>query len=83
LLSRSDLTDVGRIDWAYRLTLGRAPEPNETQRASAFIAEYESTERDVLADVPKVKPAAPKAAPAPVAVASANATADGRRRPTL
>ncbi|MFO0950539.1 MAG: DUF1553 domain-containing protein [Isosphaeraceae bacterium] len=42
LLARSDLDDAGRIDLAYRLTLGRGADTGELRRASGFLSGFES-----------------------------------------
>jgi cytochrome c553 len=57
-----DASDKGRIETAYRLTLGRLPTDKESERALAFLAEYESVYRDRPAATPKPE-AKPSAAP--------------------
>ena len=49
LFQRTDLDDAGRIQWAYRLVLGRTPTTNEITRASSFLSDYERGYRQVLA----------------------------------
>jgi cytochrome c553 len=61
LLKNSDLDDVGRIQLAYRLTLGRAATTREIDRIQKYLAEYEAT-AEALPPAPK-KPA-PKKQPA-------------------
>jgi hypothetical protein len=45
LRARAGLSDGGRIDLAYRLTMGRAATAKEVARARAYLAEYESAAR--------------------------------------
>jgi hypothetical protein len=45
LIRRTDLDDAARIDLAYRLTLSRPGAANETQRAKAYLADYEAEAR--------------------------------------
>jgi cytochrome c553 len=40
LLRESQLSEIQRVDLAYRLTLGRRATPAESRRAVAYIAEY-------------------------------------------
>jgi cytochrome c553 len=49
LLRRTDLGDAGRVDLAYRLTLGRAATTAEVGRATAYLAECEAVERTLVA----------------------------------
>ncbi len=46
LLGRSELDDTGRIDLAYRLTLGRAATAKETERALHYLADYEAAAKN-------------------------------------
>ena len=43
LLSERSATDAGRIRDAYRLTVGRLPNPQEVTRAQNFIAQYSAS----------------------------------------
>ncbi len=45
LLQRSDLGDAGRVQLAYRLTLGRAATAQEAERVQGYLADYESAAR--------------------------------------
>ena len=49
LLGRSELDDAARVDLAYRLTLGRAATAAEVQRASGYLADYESASLALIA----------------------------------
>ncbi|APW63579.1 PSD1 and planctomycete cytochrome C domain-containing protein [Paludisphaera borealis] len=49
LLARTELDDAARLELAYRLTLGRGPTPAEVERGRRFLAEYETSEADVIA----------------------------------
>ena len=40
LLARDDLDDAGRIDWAYRLAVGRHASDEQRESALAFIQRY-------------------------------------------
>ena len=42
LLARSGSDDAGRIDWAYRLALGRTATTGEIERALRYLADYEA-----------------------------------------
>src|SRR5206468_4852856 len=42
VLQRADLGDAGRVQLAYRLTLGRAATAQEAERAQGYLAEYAS-----------------------------------------
>ena len=42
VLARADLDDAGRVDLAYRLTLGRSPSPEEIDRTRGYLADFES-----------------------------------------
>ena len=64
LLQRTDLDELGRIQWAYRLTLGRTPTTHEISRATNFLSEYEGGYRQVLAATQTAKPAANEVAAA-------------------
>ncbi len=46
ILREKDAADRDRIGMAYRLTLGRAPAPAESDRARRFLVEYESAYRN-------------------------------------
>ncbi|WP_020468047.1 DUF1553 domain-containing protein [Zavarzinella formosa] len=69
LLKERDKTDVVRIETAYRLAFGRRPTAKETDRANAFIGEYESSFRQQPAPVekPKAEPKTPAKKDAPAA----------------
>jgi cytochrome c553 len=58
LFQRTDLDDSGRIQWAYRIALGRTPTTNEIARAGSFLTDYEGGYRQVLAAAQAAKPAA-------------------------
>jgi cytochrome c553 len=64
LLADGGATDAGRIQLAYRLTLGRSPSEKEVERARAYLAEYESAAREWLAAAPPPPKAAPPKKPA-------------------
>jgi Protein of unknown function (DUF1553)/Protein of unknown function (DUF1549)/Planctomycete cytochrome C len=68
VLKESD--DPARVQAAYRRTLGRAATPAEVRRALAYIGEYESAARDVVA--PVTPQAAAVAKPKPKVDANAN-----------
>ncbi len=53
LLRRTALEHEARVALAYRLTLGRMPDSAETRRATAYLAEYESAERELIASRPE------------------------------
>jgi hypothetical protein len=46
LLKHADLGDAGRIQLAYRLSLGRAATPKEVERVQGYLADYESAARE-------------------------------------
>src|SRR5262249_16853624 len=46
LLRRKDVGDDGRIDAAYRATLGRPATKKEIERVKDYLADYESAARD-------------------------------------
>src|SRR5207247_2177032 len=48
LLRRADLGDVGRINLAYRLTLGRVPTAPEMQRVRTYLWDYETAARTAM-----------------------------------
>ncbi len=52
LLARTDCDDAGRVDWAYRLTVGRAATAQETARALAYLADYAAASEPILAAQP-------------------------------
>jgi len=67
-LLKAKATDEARIQTAYRVALGRQPTADETERAAAFIGEYESAFRTqpVAKEPPKPQPkAVPKKDAAP------------------
>ncbi len=43
LVDRSEIGDEERVNWAYRLTLGRPARAEEVNRAKAFLASYSSS----------------------------------------
>jgi hypothetical protein len=49
LLKRTETDDAGRVDWVYRLTVGRPAAPAEIARARNYLDHYESALRDVIA----------------------------------
>jgi hypothetical protein len=49
LLQRNDLDDQNRIQWGYRLTLGRTPAEHEIQRVVSYLSDFEGTQRQLLA----------------------------------
>ena len=57
LFQRTDLDDAGRVQWAYRLALGRTPTTNEIARATSFLSDYEGGYRQMLAAAEAAKPA--------------------------
>ncbi|WP_337175246.1 PSD1 and planctomycete cytochrome C domain-containing protein [Paludisphaera sp.] len=73
LLARDELDDAGRVELAYRLTLGRSPSAAEADRAREFLGEFEAI---VAAEPPPEPESTPEPAPAPaIAAASDAATA--------
>jgi cytochrome c553 len=65
VLDRGDLDDAGRVDLAYRLTLGRTPSAEEIQRTRSYLTDFESAAESVLKDSPEpqaVVASAPKEA---------------------
>jgi cytochrome c553 len=64
IFGRTDLDDSGRVQWAYRLALGRTPTSNEIARASSFLTDYEGGYRQVLAAAQPAKPATTAETPA-------------------
>ncbi len=70
VLARKDIDDAGRIDAAYRLTLGRGAKPAEVDRVKGFLADYEAAAREVVESTPTVPEQ-------PVALADADAGAAG------
>jgi cytochrome c553 len=46
LLKRGDLDDAGRVQFAYRLTLGRAATAQEFERVTGYLADYASAARE-------------------------------------
>jgi len=65
VLGQEKLDDVGRVNLAYRLGLGRAATPQEIERVARFLTDFEAADRRVIALAPK------PAATQPAAVASA------------
>jgi hypothetical protein len=64
LLADAKTTDAARLASAYRLVLGRAPTAKETERAVAFLTDYEAAYRKqplAKTETKPVKPAKPKA----------------------
>ena len=57
IFQRTDLDDAGRIQWAYRLALGRTPTTNEIARTTRFVSDYEGGYRQVLAAAQAARPA--------------------------
>jgi len=55
LLAAKEGSDGDRVREAYRLTLGRRPTEKEVERARAYLAEYESAARALLAANPPGK----------------------------
>ena len=49
LLEQTELDDAGRVDLAYRLTLGRPATAAEIERAKSYLADYESAARELVA----------------------------------
>jgi Protein of unknown function (DUF1549)/Protein of unknown function (DUF1553) len=49
LLARTELDDAARVDFAYRLTLGRGPTASEVERGRRFLTEYETGAAEALA----------------------------------
>ncbi len=47
VLQRSELDDAGRVQLAYRLTLGRAATAKEVERAKGYFKEYEAVARSL------------------------------------
>lgn len=75
LLERTDLDDAGRVELAYRLSVARAPAPHETERASKYLAEYETAARDAIAAAAANKPETAVASAAPTTTTSVPAAA--------
>jgi Protein of unknown function (DUF1553) len=48
LLARTESDNAGRVDWVYRLTVGRPATAGEIERAGSYLAHYESDLRDVI-----------------------------------
>ena len=66
VLDRGELDDAGRVDLAYRLTLGRSPSRAEVERTKGYLADFESSAAEVLDEAPEgpaAKPAVAVAAP--------------------
>src|SRR5262249_47984504 len=42
LLGRTDLDDAGRVQLAYRLTVGRPAVTREVERAKAYLTDYQA-----------------------------------------
>lgn len=75
LLGKAELSDAARIDWAYRLALGRAATSQEIERVRSYLDDYEATATTLAAAEP-AKPQVVEIAAAPAAVPeSAEATA--------
>ena len=50
VLGRTDGDDAARIDLAYRLAVGRPATPKDLERAAAYLADFEASYAEVLAD---------------------------------
>src|SRR5262249_29159746 len=62
-LNQGEPDDAGRVDLAYRLTLGRSPTPSEIERTKGYLADFESAAREAVEESPEEPPAAVAAAP--------------------
>ncbi|HVU85711.1 MAG TPA: PSD1 and planctomycete cytochrome C domain-containing protein [Pirellulales bacterium] len=71
LLARNDLDDAARVDWAYRLAVGRAATHEEVIRTQRYLADYSVAAKEHLAQArpvtaaPTTDVAAAPAKPAP------------------
>jgi hypothetical protein len=74
VVKRETLDDAGRIDWTYRLTVGRSPTAAEVEQAKAFLSDFEATTREAWAAEATAKAEAVKAEA--VAAKAEPATAD-------
>lgn len=59
LLQRADLDDAGRMQWAYRLAMGRAAMPQELERATGYLGDYEAALREAIATANGAQPKSP------------------------
>ncbi len=48
LLARGECDDAERINWAYRLTMGRPANAREIERALRYVTDYEAATREEL-----------------------------------
>ncbi len=79
LLRRTGSDDAGRVDWVYRLTLGRPASAVEIERAERYLASYESALRQVIVATQVESRPRPGAS---VALATADTTGkDAPRKP--
>jgi cytochrome c553 len=56
LLARAELDDESRIQMAYRLTLGRSAASREIARAQKYLADHETTARELTKSNPNSNP---------------------------
>jgi hypothetical protein len=78
LLHRSESDDAERIDQAYRLTVGRPATTKEIERATKYLADYETAAREALASTrAPAKPAETTKAEATIASASTSGGGGG------
>lgn len=61
VLQQSDLDDASRVTLAYRLTVGRVPTTAEIERATRYLADYETASREVLVAAKSASAKAPSA----------------------
>jgi len=66
LLARTDYGDAARVDWAYRLTLGRSATLAEIDRALTYLVDFESAAQTNFVTAP----AAAKPEPSTLAAAA-------------
>ena len=59
LLDKADLDDAGKIQLAYRLSLGRSATTREIERVQNYLVDYEAEARAVTASTPVPKAKAP------------------------
>ena len=71
VLDRGELDDAGRVNLAYRLTLGRSPTPEEVWRTRGYLADFESAAAEVIEESSE-QPAVAVAAPPKEAEVPAN-----------
>jgi len=65
LIQRAELDDTSRLQWAYRLAVGRIATSAEIERGLRYLAEYRSAAREVFAQAQAEKAKAVAAAAVP------------------